>query len=84
MVRLGPDNAPTICNDRCQDKAMHAFYWSGGDFRWRWPKFDRLAPLADKRTRAGLNRYPHNVIGAYVVVFGRGFGLRWKGSKCDG
>jgi hypothetical protein len=63
------------------DEVRHERFWrDGGSFRWRWLKFDRINP-ADKRTRAGLNRYPHNVIGAYVVVFGRGFGIRWKGSR---
>lgn len=68
------------CTDSCADAKLHAFYANGGGFRWRWPTFDRLNP-ADRRTRAGLNRYPHNVIGAYVVVFGHGLGLRWKGSQ---
>lgn len=59
---------------------MHDFYVNGGGFVWRWPTFDRGLNPADKRTRIGLNRYPHNVIGAYVVVFRRGFGVRWKAS----
>lgn len=56
-----------------------AFWRAGGGFKWCVPKFDRFNP-ADKTRRAGLNRYPHNVIGAYVVLFGRGWGIRWKAS----
>lgn len=36
---------------------------------------------ADKRPRWMLNRYPHNVIGAAVVLFGRCWSVTWKGSK---
>jgi hypothetical protein len=68
------------CDDRCQDPEMHDFYKAGGGFRWCWPKFDRTHP-ADRRRRAALNRYPHNVIGAHVVLFGRGWGVRWKASQ---
>jgi hypothetical protein len=56
------------------------FWRDGGNFHWCWPHFDRINP-ADKRRRVLLNRYPHNVIGAAVVVFGRGFGIRWKDSR---
>lgn len=55
------------------------FWRDGADFRRCWPKFNVTTP-ADKRVRSGLNRYPHNVIGAYVVVFGRSWGVRWKES----
>ena len=68
------------CTDSCDDPAMHAFYAGGGGFRWWWPRFNMPRP-ADRRTRAGLNRYPHNVIGAYVVVFGRTLHVRWKGTR---
>lgn len=60
--------------------ADEGFWRNGGNFRWCLPRFDLLHP-ADQRRRAGLNRYPHNVIGAYVVVFGRGWGVRWKRSR---
>lgn len=56
------------------------FWRDGGNFRWCWPKFDIVQP-ADTKPRALLNRYPHNVIGAMVVVFGRGWGVRWKCSR---
>jgi hypothetical protein len=56
------------------------FWRDGGGFRWCWPHFDIVHP-ADTRPRVGLNRYPHNVIGAMVVVFGRGWGVRWKDSR---
>lgn len=59
------------------------FWRRGGNFRWCWPKFDRFNP-ADKRTRWLLNRYPHNIIGAALVVFGHGFGIRWKSSRRGG
>lgn len=55
------------------------FWRSGGGCRWCWPIFN-VFHLADRRVRAGLNRYPHNVIGAYIIVFGRGWGVRWKRS----
>lgn len=53
------------------------FWRHGGGFHWCWPKLDRFNP-ADTQTRVMWNRYPHNIIGAAVVVFGRGFGVRWK------
>lgn len=56
------------------------FWRAGGGFRWCWPRFDLTKP-ADTRVRSGWNRYPHNIIGAYVVVFGRGWGIRWKRSR---
>jgi hypothetical protein len=56
------------------------FWRDGGGFRWCRPHFDVVRP-ADTRRRAMLNRYPHNVIGAMVVVFGRGWGIRWKDSR---
>jgi hypothetical protein len=56
-------------------------FWRGGaGFRWCWPRLNTYRS-ADTRTRLLLNRYPHNVIGAAVVVFGRCWGIRWK--KCD-
>lgn len=62
------------------DEVRHERFWrGGGDFRWCWPRFDITNP-ADKRRRFLLNRYPHNVIGAMVVAFGRGWGVRWKKS----
>jgi hypothetical protein len=41
------------------------------------PKVTVYRP-ADTRPRLGLNRYPHVVIGAYVVAFRRCWGLRWR------
>jgi len=65
------------CGDRCADRAMHEFYMAGAGFRWCRPRFDHLRP-AFQGVRVGLNRYPHNVIGAYVSVLGHGLGVRWK------
>jgi hypothetical protein len=59
------------------------FWRDGGGFRWCWLKFDVMRP-ADTRPRVLLNRYPYNVIGAMVVVFGRGWGVRWKASRGGG
>ncbi len=53
------------------------FWRDGAGFRWCWPKFNITEP-ADKRRRMLLNRYPHNVIGAGVVLFRRYWGVRWK------
>jgi hypothetical protein len=47
------------------------------DFRWCIPHFDIVRP-ADTRPRVLLNRYPDYIIGAMVVAFGRGYGIRWK------
>jgi hypothetical protein len=55
------------------------FWRSGGGFRWCLPRFNVYKP-ADTRPRTLLNRYPHNVIGAAVVIFGRCWGVRWKRS----
>lgn len=52
----------------------------GGGFRWCWPRFNVYVP-ADRRRRAGWNRYPHNIIGAAVVLFGRCWGVQWKGTR---
>lgn len=61
-------------------EVRHEEFWrSGGGFRWIWPRFHVYKP-ADTRPRWLLNRYPHNVIGAAVVVFGRCWGVQWKGS----
>lgn len=49
-------------------------------FRWRWPRVTVYNP-ADTRPRALLNRYPDDVIGAAVVLFGRCWGVTWKGSR---
>jgi hypothetical protein len=56
------------------------FWRDGANFHWRWPKITVYVP-ADKRPRTLLNRYPHNVIGAAVVLFGRCWSLQWKGSR---
>jgi hypothetical protein len=56
------------------------FWRDGAGFHWCWPKFNVYVP-ADKKRRAMLNRYPHNVIGAAVVLFGRVWGIRWKSSR---
>lgn len=49
-------------------------------FHWCWPRFNVYKP-ADTKPRALLNRYPHNVIGAAVVVFGRCWGVQWKATR---
>lgn len=56
------------------------FWRKGGGFHWMWPLFFRTDP-ADKRFRVGLNRYPHNIIGAYAIGFRRGMTVNWKGSS---
>ena len=63
-------------------EVREAWWRSGADFRWCWPKFDVYKP-ADTRIRSMFNRYPHNVIGAAVVVFGRCWGVRWKSTRRD-
>lgn len=73
-------DAGTICGDRCSDLDQHVLYAAGGGFVWRWPRVTVYTP-ADTRPRALLNRYPHNVIGAAVVMFGRCWSLTWKGSR---
>jgi len=67
------------CTDRCDSPDTHDFYVSGGGFVRRW-SLTATRP-ADRSFRLGLNRYPHNVIGAYVICCGRGLTLNWKGSK---
>lgn len=55
-------------------------WWkAGANFRWCLPRFNLYTP-ADKTPRVLLNRYPHNVIGAAVVIFGRCWCLNWKRS----
>lgn len=56
------------------------FWRGGGGFHWCLPRFNITRP-ADTRPRFLLNRYPHNVIGGMVVVFKRGWGVRWKKSR---
>lgn len=62
---------------QCEDIALHDFYDRPDVFRWGAPRFTRYRP-ANRRTRAGLNRYPHHVIGSGVVVFGWAYGVAWK------
>lgn len=57
-----------------------AWWRSGANFHWCWPTFNTYRP-ADTRRRWLLNRYPHNVIGVAVVLFGRCWGVRWKSSR---
>jgi hypothetical protein len=74
-----PTNEPPFIGE--SDEVRDEQFWrGGGGFRWCWPHIDVVRP-ADTRPRAMLNRYPHNVIGAMVVVFGRGWGIRWKDSR---
>ena len=68
------------CEDRCQDAHMHDHFMAGGGFRWCLPRFAVTRP-ADTKTRVVLNTYPHNLIGVGVVMFGRGWGVRWKRSR---
>lgn len=63
-------------SDEVRDEA----YWRAKPFVWVWPRPTIYTP-ADKRPRALLNRYPHNVIGAAVVAFGRCWGITWKASQ---
>jgi len=74
-------SAPLIPESReVQDEQ---FWRDGAGFHWCWPRFNVYVP-ADKKPRAMLNRYPHNVIGAAVVAFGRCWGVRWKRSRRGG
>lgn len=55
------------------------FWRKGGGFRWMWPVFFRVTSTA-KSLRVGLNRYPHNIIGAWASFRGRGVTVNWKGT----
>lgn len=61
------------------DQAMDEYFRSK-PFEWCWPRVTVYVP-GDTRPRGLLNRYPHNVIGAAVVLFGRCWGVQWKQSK---
>lgn len=65
-----PTSAACPCGD-------HAFWTTGKSFRWCRPRFNVYRP-ADSRPRLLLNRYPHNVIGAAAVIFGRCWVVNWK------
>lgn len=65
-----------------QEVRAERFWRAGGGFRWCWPRLTVYVP-ADRRRRVGWNRYPHNIIGVCVVMFGRAFSLRWKGARND-
>lgn len=65
--------------DFSDDASVDEWYRRGGNFRWMRPRFNVYRP-ADTRRRVLLNRYPHNVIGAAVVMFGRCWGIQWKGT----
>lgn len=56
------------------------FWHSDGGFCWCWPRFHVYTP-ADTRLRCAFNRYPHNIIGAAIVVFGRCWGVQWKATR---
>jgi hypothetical protein len=64
-----------------QEVRSEQFWRDGGGFRWLFPPRFNVYKPADTRPRAGLNRYPHNVIGAAVVVFRRCWGVQWKGTR---
>lgn len=58
-----------------------AWWKRGAGFKWCWPRFNVYIPASEcKRHSMGFNRYPHNIIGLYVVIFGRCWGVRWKRS----
>lgn len=46
---------------------------------WCRPRFHVYKP-ADTRFRAALNRYPHGIVGAAIVVFRRCWCIQWKAS----
>lgn len=56
------------------------FWREGAGFRWHWPRLTVYKP-ADTKFRVGLNRYPHNVIGAGMVAFGRCWSITWRGTR---
>lgn len=66
-----------LCTAGCQDLDDHEHFTSGNAFRLCLPRFNVTRP-ADTSPRFLLNRYPHNVIGAAVVLFGRCWGVRWR------
>lgn len=77
-----PHLAPCPLSDvPCSAELRDEQFWrDGAGFRWMFPpRFNVYVP-ADKRPRALLNRYPHNVIGAAVVLFGRCWGVQWRGT----
>lgn len=79
-MSAGEEATPIAVVPPSREVRDEAFWRGGAGFRWCWPRFDLFHP-ADKQRRVGLNRYPHNVIGAYAVLFGRGWGVRWKSSS---
>lgn len=58
-------------------EVRHDAWYRSKPFEWCWPRFNVYAP-ADKRPRVMWNRYPYNIIGAAIVVFGRCWGVQWK------
>lgn len=74
---------PFVCDECDHDRQLHAHYIAGGGFVWERPRLNVYKP-SNTRPRALLNRYPHNVIGAAVVLFGRCWGVTWKGSPRRG
>lgn len=53
-----------------------------GLFRWRRPRFTAYRAADDVRGwRAGFNRYPGVVIGAFVQLDRIVVGVTWKGSR---
>ncbi len=44
---------------------------------WIWPRFNRYRVADPKLVKFGLNRYPHHIIGATVVVGHHSYGVLW-------
>ena len=69
------------CDSRCDSELIHEFYAAGGGFKWCFP---RVVNMGGKtaynapRFKTGFNRYPHNIIGFGVCLFGRQYVLNWK------
>lgn len=72
-------------NDDCKECSyspfIHDFYIKGGNFKFTFPprvNFGYQVARNSPQFGIGFNRYPHNIIGAYVSVFGYCFVLNWK------
>jgi hypothetical protein len=63
------------------DEAMERFYRAGGGFRWCRPRLHVYRHAVSTRLGVGLNRYPYNVIGAFLVVGPWCAGVTWKGTR---
>lgn len=69
-----PEDAVELCP---KNQQLYDSFYRNQRKMWIFPKFNHYRVSDSKLFTLGLNRYPHHVIGAFVVVGHHSFGVRW-------